>query len=66
MDITISLLEKYIELNGENAHIKVSTERPEFYLIFVRGKYEDHGTTSVTLSPGELFEILEVNGIIAY
>ena len=64
MDITISLIERYIELNGENAHIKVSTEGPQFYLVFVKGKYEDNGNTTVILSPNELIEILELNGII--
>ncbi len=63
MNIGISLLEKYMEDNGEIAHVKVSIEEQEPYLLFTRGKYEDMGNTTVILSPTELNEILEANGV---
>ena len=43
-----------IAFNDEDAHVKVSTEGPEFYLVFVRGKYDNRGNTAVVLSPKDL------------
>jgi hypothetical protein len=63
MDIAISLLEKYIADNGEIAHVKVALEDTEAFLVFTRGKYEDNGNTTVIVSPGDLREVLEVNGV---
>ena len=64
MSIVISLIEKYCEKNGSSVHTSISIEENSPTLFFTLGKYEQHGSITVLLTPYELDEILRINGII--
>ncbi len=64
MNIIPSEIEKFCKKAGGEIHIEIDLEDKYVSFRFIRGRYEIHGNTAVYLDGKDIFDLLELNGIL--